>query len=57
MSADERSIPAVRAMSAERLEELRSFNESVSDWYAKCQECGKDLKGTRAELIAHRCEK
>lgn len=44
-------------MSNEGAERLKRFNQSQSDWYGTCRQCGKARVGTMAELArAHGCE-
>lgn len=52
----------LEAKKAEQLEEeerrktasvnLKAFNEKQSDWYGKCRNCGKERRGTMAEVTA-----
>lgn len=37
-------------MSAEGVAKLREFNAKQTDWYAKCRVCGRELRGSLAEV-------
>lgn len=40
---------------ANRLAALDKFNTEQTDWYTKCPQCNKPLRGTLAQIKEHEC--
>ncbi len=37
----------------EARERLEAFNKKQTDWFGRCQRCGKSVEGTIEALLAH----
>jgi hypothetical protein len=58
MKLSPQSLDAARkraaGMSPEKLADLEIWKESQTNWTATCRVCGAELKGTLAEIRAHK---
>lgn len=45
-----------QGMSEDRQEALQEHYEKLDDWYATCPQCKVKVKGTLADMRAHRCQ-
>lgn len=48
-------LERAQGMSLDAKARLKAFNESRSDWWGVCKECGAQVSGTLEVLRQHRC--